>query len=403
MCGIVTYYNPAHPIDTGELVKHYLSQRHRGTQGFGFTYTDARQKIKTLRFETEAETFHALGKIKSHLVMFHHRMPTSTVNKALHNHPITRKTPTGIYTLVHNGVISNDDDLKADQYAAYPFETEKDGKFNDSECLLHSMVDVLERKNKAILATGSVAFVLLKATKTGKATRLYFGRNDNPLFYIELDDGTMCLSSTFYDDKDDEKQIKSDRLYNLKLWENKPLAYSTGLVFPRFRYASAYVHHERKPYSAKDWEEEDEKWKNWRDETGAWEYDKKDVVTTAPLRTPNLQEDYIASIALAKELIEELKTCDVTTLDQTSRALRLNDIDSMVSLLISASLALHKRETALAEELRKTLHDERTRFLAATPTVLLLKDPTPLPIIEAVTGEGLMSRIDRMFHGERML
>ena len=88
MCGIITIYNTAKNIDTSSVLDLYIDQKHRGNEGFGFSWLTRGGKVKTMRFTDEAQAFYALKGLKTQLLQFHHRHPTSTDNVAFQNHPI---------------------------------------------------------------------------------------------------------------------------------------------------------------------------------------------------------------------------------------------------------------------------------------------------------------------------
>lgn len=194
MCGIITIINGARPVNNELLIERFIAQRTRGTEGFGFTYLTPKGYLRTLRFQDEALCFYNLASVKSHLIMLHHRRPTSTDNLAFQNHPICCKTEGGYYAMIHNGVIANCKEVKEDHHKDIKYETEGKKDFNDSETLLHELVRNIET-GEGLRCYGSIAFVLLVADKKRKFLRLHFGRNHNPLYHALLTDGTEIISS----------------------------------------------------------------------------------------------------------------------------------------------------------------------------------------------------------------
>lgn len=207
MCGLITVFHPERNIDNQVLIDHFLAQRSRGVRGFGYTYLSRSGFLKTERFEHEAECFYKLPSVRSKLIQFHHRTPTSTENCAFQNHPITKRTMSGFYSITHNGMIDNYKDLRNndDKHKEVVYTTQ--GKeplnerpplvnFNDSETLLHEIVFNIEEPEHEIKAEGTIAFVLLEADVRRRLKYLSYGRNiGNPLYHAIEKDGTHVISS----------------------------------------------------------------------------------------------------------------------------------------------------------------------------------------------------------------
>lgn len=196
MCGIVTILSPEKKnISIPLLMRLYIDQRERGTNGYGFSYVDKKGFIKTKRFVHECECFLALASVRSWLIQFHHRNPTSTGNTVSQNHPIIAKTATAFYSMVHNGIIHNADELKKAHGKQYATEGKTDARFNDSETLLHELIATIEEK-KTMKAQGSIAFTMLTGDTAGKFVGLRYGRNfSSPLYYVKYPNGFIVLSS----------------------------------------------------------------------------------------------------------------------------------------------------------------------------------------------------------------
>jgi len=195
MCGIV--YVKRNTFKASRMVwKKYVKQRDRGTRGFGFIEIGKTAKIKRATEETEIQKL--LKKSQSKQILYHHRTPTSTPNYVEATHPMmikTRKFKHNYY-LVHNGIISNDDELKEKHNELgieYRTEMEEQTvakktiythgiKFNDSESLAIDLSLYLEGKSEELDVEGSIAFIMLQTDKKGKPLNLFFGRNyQNPL------------------------------------------------------------------------------------------------------------------------------------------------------------------------------------------------------------------------------
>lgn len=161
-------------------------------------------------------------------LLFHHRFPTSTANVYNACHPFTTrkffKTDDGKgtqYILVHNGWITNDDELKKEHEKlgiAYQ-SVQPNGDFNDSEALLWDVALYLEGKQDQLNARGHIAFICMALN--AKGDKLYFGRNLNPL-NMQLTEEGVFLSS-----EGEGEPIEADQLYEFnyktKKVTHKPL------------------------------------------------------------------------------------------------------------------------------------------------------------------------------------
>ena len=238
MCGIVTVYSPKKAVSPVIVKRYYLQQRKRGYDGFGFAYLTKAGNLRVKRFEMEANCFFALSKVRSKLVMLHHRFPTSTANNQHQNHPISCKTEKARYCLVHNGVISNAEAIRTEKHANKVFSTQGKGtfdreKFNDSEVLLHEIVDYLEN-GKPIKAEGSIAFVLIETDLNGKFRCLRYARNEwNPLIHDYYASGHAVISSENADAKP-ECTVPECKLVTLTFKGNKEQRKEETIVFPSY-------------------------------------------------------------------------------------------------------------------------------------------------------------------------
>jgi len=175
-------------------MQQFDAQRHRGTEGFGIF--DGKEK-HMVHAAKENKILKWLVKYDSPLLLMHHRFPTSTVNVKRAAHPFSTKGYFGDtqYILVHNGSIRNAEELYAEHYdkdIKY-HSVLQDATFNDSEALLWDFALTMEGKQKELTAYGAIAFICLKLEK-GKLTKMYFGRNTNPL-HLKRDKTGISLSS----------------------------------------------------------------------------------------------------------------------------------------------------------------------------------------------------------------
>jgi glucosamine 6-phosphate synthetase-like amidotransferase/phosphosugar isomerase protein len=226
MCGII-YYKSFHPGKTVNslVIRHYLMQRERGHEGFGFIGI-AGDKIITCRATAESGIVSYLNKYPLTDILFHHRMPTSTTNTIRTTHPIVISQPIyrHRYYFVHNGVIGNDTELKTKhekmgikytttQLSKYSYISEKIQKryeFNDSESLAHEMALLLEDRHRKIEAKGDTAFICLVTDRDSNVLKLHFARNNgSPLGMKRTSDYLMIASDGVSD-----KHIPPCQLYS---------------------------------------------------------------------------------------------------------------------------------------------------------------------------------------------
>lgn len=214
MCGIVYVQRrdgkPAHK----QVLKRYNKQKYRGSEGFGFVTLDKSHEVKDfLRYQNEKEASAELKKMAYSHILFHHRYPTSTPNIPESAHPIKVQHAELLhdYYVVHNGVITNDEELRTkhikqgykyttDLYTSYVATSGKsyhtETSFNDSEALAIELARAFEGLSDKVEARGAIAYIALQVDKsTHKATALYFGHNDgNPLTVTDTPHGITIAS-----------------------------------------------------------------------------------------------------------------------------------------------------------------------------------------------------------------
>jgi glucosamine 6-phosphate synthetase-like amidotransferase/phosphosugar isomerase protein len=222
MCGIVYIKRTDGKPANGQLFAQYERQKTRGQSGFGAIAI--RDKIETYRSEEEKTIKGMLQKLDDTEILFHHRFPTSTPNIIESTHPIhvSNKLLGYDYYVIHNGVITNDEELKKKhEKIGFEYTTEVQTKlitkktqyfyekqFNDSEALAIELALTIDGKKQDIETRGAVAMITLQTTKQGQPIALFFGRNmGNPL-YAERDKKFFALSS-----EGSGSLLTSDRLY----------------------------------------------------------------------------------------------------------------------------------------------------------------------------------------------
>ena len=207
MCGIILAKRFGKKPVAKAVIEAYFKQKTRGSEGFGYVAID-NGVAKVVRAESEAEILKYLVRERSDEILFHHRRPTSTDNHSFATHPIEVSNDLLVhdYLVVHNGVISNDDELKTKhEDLGFVYTTEhttaetitwKGGrkekkvsvKYNDSEALAIEIALYMEGKKTTLDFSGSAAVVFYQLEKgTGRVLKLGWCRNTgNPLFEDEI-------------------------------------------------------------------------------------------------------------------------------------------------------------------------------------------------------------------------
>lgn len=210
MCGIIFSKRFDGKLARKLINKRFSTQKTRGREGFGFVEINNGVVGEEFRSEDEEDIEIYLKGSQSDEILFHHRFPTSTPNFVEATHPIRvrNKLLKYDYYVVHNGMISNDFELKQKHNTlGFKYNTEMCKKFitsnniytesmwNDSEALAIDFALALEM-GKEMESKGSIAIIALQFDKkTKKAVALYYGRNlGNPLKQ-EYNDAFFCLSS----------------------------------------------------------------------------------------------------------------------------------------------------------------------------------------------------------------
>jgi len=234
MCGIISAINTK-----GDNVNETISgifelQKHRGRDGFGFVdVTD--DSVHLSRFTDESDVLEELGKVKSNIILFHHRIPTSTTNNVNSNHPIF--TDNNIlyehnYYMIHNGHITNSIALRKEhEDNGIKYNSDEGLKFTDSESLLHELALIVEGFNleKDFNAKGGMAFIMLQTDKLNNPTALYFGRNEfNPIKIRKTEDSIILQSEC-----DTGEMVEPHKLfrYDLKTKEMTNVGVQFGNIY----------------------------------------------------------------------------------------------------------------------------------------------------------------------------
>jgi len=307
MCGIIakSFTNPAPAKQVWQDIKRlYTKQKHRGTEGFGYVSVlqDYSVYVKRSTDDTILDTLMQIKK-PTRAIMFHHRYPTSTDNLEPCSHPIYVSNPelTHDYYVIHNGVISNCNELKKKHNeAGYKYTTEhkvttkteieylfsnlhkeEDDiysledessylKYNDSEAVAIEIARLIENKIENLYHVyGGYSCIIMKVDKkTNKCHDMYWIRNaSNPLSYME--EGDFCGVSEA--GKDGVGGSLEGVLYHLDL-KTGTMTHSIttlspsyppsnvidseleGQLFDEYDDISAQVQFERDPHKRKDLE-----------------------------------------------------------------------------------------------------------------------------------------------------
>lgn len=194
--------------------KRYERQKERGKEGYGYVAIDDNYLVACQKATTEKVIMAAIELETADEMLFHHRMPTSTPNFAEAAHPITvrHESLKYDYYVVHNGVIFEDEKLKAKHEAlGFIYTTELitqtksrenvlESKtiWNDSEALAIELALDFDKSTSGIPhVRGSIAFIVIQSEKeTAKAVKLFYGRNfQSPLCIDEHQDYTAITST----------------------------------------------------------------------------------------------------------------------------------------------------------------------------------------------------------------
>lgn len=197
MCGIIAEFNTQTTKKKTEqanefVINQYQDQYKRGTEGFGIIRINNKGKIEVDRACEPTKFLIDLTLKKSEMIIAHHRTPTSTKNLRDQTHPmlVSNKMLKYDYLVVHNGVISNTEELHTKHLElGFDYTTEYQetsgyytqltkNKWNDSESLAIELALYIEKKIERIGITNNAAFIVLQIEKNSqKAKQVYFGKN----------------------------------------------------------------------------------------------------------------------------------------------------------------------------------------------------------------------------------
>jgi len=250
MCGLLAAFNTPKKDKKGKLttpepvnefiINQYQNQISRGQKGFGIIRINDKGKVEVDRACEGTKFLLDLYLKKSKMIIAHHRTPTSTDNQTDQTHPIVvdNKLLKFKYLVIHNGIITNDTELKAKhEKLGFVYTTAYEDtylhsayskiKFNDSEALAIELALFIENKTKLIENSNSAAFIVLQVEKkTNLAKTVYFGKNNFGALNLDKKSNELRLSS-----EGDGESVKENKLYAFDVKDNKLSLISTPLPF----------------------------------------------------------------------------------------------------------------------------------------------------------------------------
>lgn len=214
MCGIVYVKRLDRAVAAKQVAKRYSKQQHRGSEGFGYIGVKTNGTISPLQHtQFEHEIRQKLNASSLTEILFHHRYPTSTPNVPESAHPlfIGNKELAYNYYVVHNGIISNDEDLKeVHEGLGYSYLTEiktqyrtkkghvyiSDIVFNDSEAFAIELARTIEGLQPECMAKGAIAYIAYQVDKrSGEVMGVYFGTNGGNALTLEFTKESIIIAS----------------------------------------------------------------------------------------------------------------------------------------------------------------------------------------------------------------
>jgi len=256
MCGIIAGFNKRTPKNKDKkainakpindfILNQYEDQYNRGQKGFGIIRIEKNGNIEIDRATEPTKFLLDLYLKPSTMIIAHHRTPTSTENKIQQTHPIkiSNKKLKFDYYAVHNGMISNDEELKKKheklgfEYTTKCFEsvnqyykTNKTEKWNDSEAIAIELALFIEGKIKTVRTENGAAFIILQVNKkTNLAQKCFFGRNGfNSILNICKSKGNLLISS-----EGKGEEVKEGKLFSFHTRDNKMKLTSIDIPFKK--------------------------------------------------------------------------------------------------------------------------------------------------------------------------
>lgn len=236
MCGIIAAFSKSMEVNDF-IIDQYENQYSRGEEGFGIIRIDGKKNVELDRACEPTKFMMDLYVKRSKMIIAHHRYPTSTDNQLDQTHPmaLSNELLDYDYLIIHNGVVSNDDELREKHLKlGFKYTTEYQEqfgydtirtKFNDSEAIAIEMALFIEGKSKAIETENSAALIALQINKkTKKATTVFFGRSALGALNMFRTEGDIRISSEGAGEKIKENELFSFDVKDLKI-QSSPMIF----------------------------------------------------------------------------------------------------------------------------------------------------------------------------------
>lgn len=235
MCGLIAAFHTGKRKDMPVnqfVIDQYEDQHTRGKEGFGIVNITPGKEVSVERATEPVKMMLDLYMKPASMLMFHHRYPTSSENYLNQTHPliVEHGSLKHRYLVMHNGVLSNDRELKKKHEDELGFvyrtayqQTEHYERFNDSEALAIEVARFIEGQTTQMGFSGSAAILALQCDENWIPKRFYFGRTTNPLNMAKSRD-YLYLSSEGMGDP-----VEAYKLYSFDV--SDPLMKLTSVPF----------------------------------------------------------------------------------------------------------------------------------------------------------------------------
>lgn len=151
-CGIIGLYK-TQGLASFELYEGLLMLQHRGQDSAGMVTTDWSHFVEKKENGLVKDVFHSksvMDKLPGNVGIGHVRYPTAGTSSALEAQPFFVNSPLGIF-LIHNGNITNTDDLRSRLQGSKSFFNRCLRTDSDSEVLLNVWADAIHRVHQDYL------------------------------------------------------------------------------------------------------------------------------------------------------------------------------------------------------------------------------------------------------------
>lgn len=379
MCGIVFVKKSQGQPAYKTVIKRFQAQRGRGTEGFGYIAVENNRVVSLQRAKNEEDIIDALKDETASEILFHHRLPTSTPNFIGATHPLIIQDERFKfdYVVVHNGVVTNCDELKkehekldlkyiteygletvtrteiseslvfADGYVemkdkkTYKEDTKIVSAYNDSESLAFELALVCEGWKNGVETRGGLSVIFYQLNKDGKngiigasVNRIFYASNSGRPLVIEKQGKKKHRNEmTVIKSQGDGVDIKTDLLHSVYYDDDGAHVESVKVKLGTFYQTTVHtpsknVHQNRVGFHRDDYTSPEDSYlggyrggKTIEDEEE--DYDKKLAKEEKELVDSLEKSEAKAWQEKARELVEE-----ITTLRETIKELKKQYKDS---------------------------------------------------------------------------